>query len=225
MTGGEGNASAKYDLPIARPLQAEDLPELCAADETALKLILESSATDPTSINVALVPDVHTIRWQHAREEFVANKVLGRWPNVKGSIVEGDSGHRVWLIFTRTFSSEQGGNVLNVLRLVIEGENVDFSTSRGEVPDSHLSTVDQQRVLGAAAIIQSACREAAQWPMDSVQIWNPSRLTILAARKLNPSVKIIDRESESIASLRWHGPKLDLKAEIKWLGNERYGWC
>lgn len=109
------------------PLHAEDLAELCKADELALKAKLESPIADPSRVRVALIPDANTIQWHHAREEFLAQKLLGRWPDIKGAIAERSAGERVWGIWTRTFSSEE--NTLNILRLVIEDEGVSCETS------------------------------------------------------------------------------------------------
>ena len=209
----------------ASPLYTDDLAELCKADEIALKAALAKSRAGSSEIKVALIPDVITISWHHAREEFVANELLGRMPQVKGAIVKDIEGARAWCIWTRTFGSEQDGNTLNILRLVVEGE-----TENCAIADEAASTVpfilsNHSQILAATAVIQSACREAAKWPIKDVQLWNPTPLTILAAKQVEPSAKVIDREDESIASLRWHGLESDPGMKVTWIGNEKYGWC
>lgn len=213
------------ELPVADPLHTGDLIELCKDDEIALCNTLAKPRVDKTAISVALIPDEKVMQWHHAREEFVANELLGRSPEVKGAIVQGEKGQRVWCLWTRTFGSEQNGNTMNILRLVIEGEveereDSSLTSSRVRLEESH-----RWQVLAATSAIQSACFEAAKWGMDDVQLWNPTRLTILAAKKIDPSAEIVERTEDSIASLRWHGPELDSTTEINWIGNEKYGWC
>ena len=205
------------------PLQAEDLAELCKADELALKAQLKSSIADPSRVCLALVPDANTIRWHHAREEFLAQELLKRSPDIKGAIAQRSAGERVWGIWTRTFGSEE--NTLNILRLVIEDEDVSCETSDEFAAVDAYSEASKRHILAAASVIRSACYEAAEWGMDNVQFWNPTPITIQAARKIKPSAKIIDRTDDSIASLRWHGPKPDSRCKLRWVRNQKYGWC
>lgn len=201
------------------PLYAGDLAELCKADAIALQDKLARPPAEKSGVSVALIPDLATIQWHHAREEFVAKELLGKVPQVKGAIVQGERGQRVWCIWTRTFGSEQGGNTLNILRIVIEGEVEEVAFRNGtEEPN-------RWQILAASSVLRSACLEAANWTMQDIQLWNPTHLTILAAKQLEPTTKIIEREDDSIASLRWHGPQLDSNAELTWVGNEKYGWC
>ncbi|KAI9665512.1 MAG: hypothetical protein M1831_001654 [Alyxoria varia] len=50
----------------------------------------ESRSSDRDLVTIALVPDLATIRWHHAREDFVAEELFGKdcIPEVKGAIVE-----------------------------------------------------------------------------------------------------------------------------------------
>ena len=213
------------ELPLANPLHRGDLKELCRDDENALRNTLAKPQADKAVISVALIPDENVIQWHHAREEFVGNELLGRSPEVKGAIVQGEKGHRVWCFWTRTFGSEQIGNTMNILRLVIEGEVEECEDSSLTSSRVRLENSDRWRVLAATSVIQSACFEAARWGMDDVQLWNPTPLTVLAAKKIDPSAEIVERADDSITSLRWHGPELDSTTELKWIGNEKYGWC
>ena len=225
MVNNKENQLTKDELPRVYPLHAEDLVELCKADDVALKAKLESSIGNSSRVSVALIPDANTIQWHHAREEFLARELLGRWPDIKGAIARGSVGERVWGIWTRTFGSEE--KTLNILRLVIEDEDEDISSETWEEVASvdTSSEAGKRHILAAASVIRSACYEAAEWGMDNVQFWNPTPVTIQAARKIKPSAKIIDRTDDSIASLRWHGPKLDSRCKLQWVGNQKYGWC
>ena len=222
----EDDSNPSKNLQAADLLHADELPELCRADEAALRARMAQSASLNGGITVALIPDVETIGWHHAREEFIAKELFNEPPLVKGAIVKGEDGSRVWCIWTRTFGGEEAGNTLNILRLVIEGdEDLGRQTSQDGSALTSLRSADQQRVLAAASVLQAARREAAAWAMKDVQIWNPTHLAMLAVRYLDPSATLVQRDEESIASLRWHGPELTPGVEINWVGNEKYGWC
>ena len=224
VANGQKSSRTNAELPRVCPLYAGDLAELCKADEIALHDTLARPHVERSGASIALIPDVTTVQWHHAREEFVANELLGKAPQVKGAIVRGEGGQRVWCIWTRTFSSEQEGNTLHILRIVIEGE-VEKRKKSDEFASRNGSEEPNQWQIGAvASILRSACLEAANWAMQGIQLWSPTHLIILAAKQLEPTARIIERE-DSIPSLRWHGPKLDPNAELTWIGNEKYGWC
>ncbi|MCJ1397718.1 hypothetical protein MMC11_000914 [Xylographa trunciseda] len=185
----------------ARPLYAKDLGALCAVDEGLLRERMGRWGEGGADTRVAFVPDGETLAWHHAREEFAAREVLGRRPDVKGALVEGREG-RVWAVWTRTFGAGEEGNVLHVLRMVVEGEE------------------GEECVEGAAEVLRAAQREAGRWAMKTVEVWNPERVVIDAARRIVGEVEVVERDEESITSLMWYG-----KGEVEWVGNEKYGWC
>ncbi|KAL8732488.1 MAG: hypothetical protein Q9166_002702 [cf. Caloplaca sp. 2 TL-2023] len=165
------------------------------------------------------------MQWHHAREEFLAQELLVKSPSIKGALAKTKDARRAWCIWTRTFGTTQDDNVLNILRLVVEGGS-DFSQQVS------VSTIDEGRdssehalVEATAAILQAARVEASTWGMSGVQLWNPSSVSILAARHVDPSAKIVERDDESLTSLRWHGKPLPDGMEIDWIANEKYGWC
>lgn len=83
----------------------------------------------------------------------------------------------------------------------------------------------RELVLATASILNMARQEATKWNMQSVRMWNPSPLTLLAAQELEPSAKLIAREEESIASLRWYKDTLKAGDDVEWIANEKIGWC
>ena len=172
--------------------------------------------------HVALIPDLITMKWHHAREEFAAMEMLGRWPDIKGAQVDCEDGSLVWCIWTRTFGTTEAGNILNVLRICIEGENsrLDKSEAMGKITDF----TDKAKLHGVAAVLHAAQVEAARWDMQDVQIWNPAPLIVLAARQIEPSTELTHRDDESIASLRWHGESEE-RTKVEWVANEKYAWC
>ncbi|KAF2034945.1 hypothetical protein EK21DRAFT_55330 [Setomelanomma holmii] len=208
-------------LPAARPLYAEDLAELCELDVASVRQVLERRPKGSKAA-VALLPNIETIRWHHAREEFVGMELRDKAPKVKGAIVGSEKGKRVWCAWTRMWSAERKDNTFHILRLVIEDGGWEDTASSH--PNSN--AVDYSHDAAIAALLSLAQREAQQWEMEQVQVWNPSSVTVRAAQKLDPKAKVIDRDAESIASLQWFpehdGPMAD---KIDWIANEKYGWC
>jgi hypothetical protein len=175
---------------------------------------------------IALLPDIDTIEWHHARENFVGMELHGKTPKVKGAIVGTEKGKRVWCYWTRMWynsnPAEAKGNTLHILRLVKEGggwEGTATSHVNGE-------PVDHSHDAAIAALLVVAQREAEEWKMEHMEIWNPTSATASAARRLDSSAKVVDRDVESIASLQWF-PKHDgpMVEKIDWISNEKYAWC
>lgn len=141
-------------------------------------------------------------------------------------MVGGEPGKRVWCVWTRIFGDNEAENVLQILRLVIEGETESRSldsTLEGKFAD--LKDSSKEQVLAAASALYRAQHEATEWTMSQVWLWNPTPWTVLAVRELHASAQIIDREKESITSLRWHGVEPKDGLDVKWITNEKYGWC
>jgi hypothetical protein len=205
-------------------LYTTDLEELCKIDVAAIRRSLASRPKDSKTA-VALLPDLETIQWQHARENFVGQEIHGDIPKIKGAIVGTEEGKRVWCYFTRMFynqnPNEAKGNTFHILRLVIEHGSGDESSD-----NQNGDSVAHRHEADIAALLAYAQGEAARWKMEHVEMWTPSSTALAAAQKLDPSAKVIDRDMESIACLQWFpehdGPVAD---KIEWIGNEKYGWC
>ncbi|CAI6246490.1 unnamed protein product [Periconia digitata] len=212
----------RHDVPIARPLHAKDVAELCAIDQAMLRETLEARP-QASNIAVALVPDVETMQWHHSREEFVAGELYGREPDVKGAIVGNKKGERAWMYWTRVWTNtnphERQGNTLHILRLVFEN-HVQAGKENVDAGSRHL---DENMVV---ALMLAAQEEAQRWTMEQVEMWNPSEVALAAAQKLHSTAKLVQRDRESIASLKWYpehaGP---VASSIDWVCNERYAWC
>lgn len=229
----EGDDREKKGLEGVRMLRAEDLPALCAADEEGLRRRLARRAAKGSSPSaaavVALVPDLATIGWHHAREEFVAAELFGpsrKPPEVKGALVQLPDGkdgsaagsRRAWCYWTRVWSKENSAedpNVLHILRLVVEGEDEDGEQGGNE-----------EVVEAVAKLFRATRREARDWGMREVWLWNPAEFAVTAAKRAmdGEGVKVVDREEESITSLRWYGAP-EMEGKVEWICNEKYGWC
>jgi hypothetical protein len=209
-------------------LYAEDLAELCQIDEALVRTSLEARPKDSNTA-VALIPDVETIRWHHAREDFVGTELHGKTPKVKGAIIGTEKGKRVWCYWTRMWYNqnpeETKGNTLHILRVVIEDEGHSSWEGTGTKHANGEST-NHVHDDSIAALLLVAQREAEEWRMEEVEAWNPSSELLAAAQKLDPQAQVVDRDTESIASLKWYPAHDGPVAEsIDWIGNEKYGWC
>lgn len=210
-------------LPKANPLRASDLADLCAIDEALIRKSLDQAAASSLKTMVAILPDIQTIRWHHAREEFVGFELHSEAPEIKGAIVGEKVGERVWCYWARMFYNEdiekREENTLHILRLVIEAEGlVDWETSIFE--EDRI----KQYIPSIAALLVMAQEEAGKWNMEDVQVWNPNHVTVEAAKSLYPAMEVVHRDYESVCCLRWYGDAKSLNS-IQWLGNEKYGWC
>jgi hypothetical protein len=214
-------------LPAARPLYAEDLAELCEIDEALIRKSLEARPKG-SNIAVAHIPDIDIVRWHHAREDFVGTELHGKTPSVKGAIVGSEKGKRVWAYWTRMWYNEDAqeakGNTLHILRLVVEDEGGSSWENSG-TRQAEEETTDHSHDAAIAALMLIAQREAESWKMEHVEAWNPSSATLAAAQKLDPGAKLVHRDSESIACLKWYPAHEGRVTEsIDWIGNEKYGW-
>ena len=214
-------AISHIDLPYVRQLKSEDVPELCDIDSKLTRQRL-AKQKDSSRSAVALIPDVATIRWHHAREEFIGNELFKKTPVIKGAVT-GEVGARVWCYWTRVWTNpqEEAPNTLHILRLVVEDQNFSDFAPASEEGVANVKT--SRTAKSIAALFTSAQAQAAEWKMGEVQIWNPTSTTLAATRLLDDSSKVDHRENESITSLRWYGE--GSWENVDWVCNEKYGWC
>lgn len=146
---------------------------------------------------------------------------------MKGAQAKCSTGDRVWCVWSRFFGNEStDADVLNILRLVVEGEEHLASTAKNDpLPPCRSETLVESRIEAIAAVLQAAQLEASAWGMHDVQLWSPTSSSVLAAQKLNPTSSVIHRGEDSIASLKWHGDNAEEASKVEWVGNEKYGWC
>lgn len=207
--------------PDVTLLTPEDLEELCKVDEASLKSAMAKPTAPDVSVRVAIIPDATTMQWHHAREELLCMRLYSRYPSSKGALAQTADGRRAWCVWTRRFGATPDDYVLYIIRLVVEGEDVVGRLSGEALGDEDQGPVEQ----AIAAILGQAQLEAARWGMAKVEFWNPSPLTVAAAKRLQPSVQVVERDDESLTSLRWHGEALPAGSKIEWIANEKYAWC
>ena len=194
-------------------VKSSDLPALCQCDEDLLQVGMQRRASlDPSQTVVALIPDIETLQWHHANEEFSGSELRDRVPTIKGAIKTTRSG-KVWCVWTRVFDeAEEAENVLHILRLVIDYEMWSVA------PEDEHSEVQE----AIAAVLQDAQREAAEWRLHRVEMWNPQSIVVRAAQTIISSLEVHEREEEGIPSLMCHGSLKDMR-KVDWVANEKYG--
>lgn len=188
----------------------DDLPELAEADEKLLRKQIIDAPQSTTTL-VGIMPDLDQLQWHLAREAFACKDLFSKIPTSHGALYKTSSGSRIWAIWKRNHSgsiSQPQKNILSFLRFVIEDESVSIEE------------------LGKAleVIVQAARGEAGVWKCGKVEMWNPEeRVKTLAGGNAGLQAEFVDREDDSISSLRWFGEgSVD---NVVWVGNEKYCWC
>lgn len=207
----DNSSNLPSTLPAVEDMTADDVKKTMCSEEVIdrYRNILKDASVGSTA-KVAVAPDSAHMDWHWAREDFYASKL---WPNgdppsIKGASVDAQKVYCTWL---RNFGNSPENNTLYILRLL----NEDPST-----PDEEQSTTE-----AIAAVLRRAQREAHPWQMNTVEIWNPTPLVQKAAKILDPNAEVIQRERNSITSLKWDGAKMGLGEDVEWYWNEKYSWC
>jgi len=89
------------------------------------------------------------------------------------------------------------------------------------VLENESATVENAESL--KAILELAQAEAEEWQLETVDLWNPSEIVKKLVEMTGLENEFVDRQEESIASLMWYGE--GTTEDVKWLANEKYGWC
>ncbi|KAL9622587.1 MAG: hypothetical protein Q9160_003084 [Pyrenula sp. 1 TL-2023] len=202
-------------LPSTEDIQPADLDELvCKPDCDHVKDVLERESASKEAKGKTLIsvrPDHAHMAWHNARENFIAHKLFGKSPSIKGAYIDQEEALKPAIVWTRIFGSLDSESCLLILRLVVP-------PSRAEARD--------QLVKSLATLLLRAQLEAQKWDMQQgVQIWNPEDVTLEAAKLLagpEGNVDVVLREEDSVASLRYAGQDLD---NVEWRFSEKYAWC
>ncbi|KAK3294376.1 uncharacterized protein B0H64DRAFT_185631 [Chaetomium fimeti] len=192
---------------VAKALGYHELAELCAVDEKLLRADLARRGGGKP--HVAILPELDALLWHLMREDYMTKSIFGKTPTVRGAVA-GEPGKRVWAVWMRGYYGglkKLEGNVLHVLRVVVEDPN----------------QPDDEMVAGFRSIVQIAQHEAAAWKTQDIHIWNPGPKLKGLVEKCGIESEFVNRDSESIASLMWYGE--EPTAEVDWVANEKYGWC
>ncbi|KAI1203854.1 hypothetical protein F5X97DRAFT_3595 [Nemania serpens] len=249
------------------PVNTSNLTELCQRDEAQLREDLLQSKRETGRTTFAFAPDHEVFRWHWAREEFIVSRVFpGRQASeVRGMIAtvsstsmtnavpnggaanrdkdgagrgEDERKTRMWAIWMRNYgedaASNPAKNTLYILRLVIDNTPTTTSNENG----NPLPPPDPKAMqLAFDAIMHSAIDAARAWHCGSVHLWNPTPVVrgLIAGSGL--AHKLVDREVDSIPSMRWYVSDNGVGSEdgetgkgkgrevVDWVANEKYCWC
>ena len=188
-----------------KPIKLEDIRELCERDKALMKKRFQS-IHDKEKTHITFTSSFPQVSWHLIRTEFMAKILLNKIPQIKGAITE--SG-KSWIYWDHDLRAKE----LVIIRLVSENHN-----------DAPHSVVED-----AEALLTAAVKEAVEWDIPKVCIWNPDKLISDAANKISGghdgSLQTVyeDRGDHAIPSLRWREDKpVD---DVVWDFNEYYAWC
>ncbi|KAL8685757.1 MAG: hypothetical protein Q9224_005686 [Gallowayella concinna] len=212
--------------PIAQDVVEDDLGELCRRDEAIIRDAM-AKPTDEGKKVVTILPDLDHMLWHIAKEDFATKQLFGQTPRAKG-VIAGLPGRQVWAIWTHRYymhhNVEAAGNVLYILRLVVEGdETANKPSSRKE--KGMKEEKQERQVESLIAVLQCAQAEAAEWQLDQVKLWEPTPWVEDVITKSHISHRIIEREEDSVASCLWFNEDSGQEAAPQWINNEHYAWC
>lgn len=194
---------------LAKPIGYHELAELCSVDEVLLKKRLREAVlkSGRGGNAAAVVPNLEQLLWHMMREDYMTKHIFGKTPDVRGAVY-GEKGKRIWAIWSRGYYGGLEtieGNTFHILRFVIEDEDM----------------AESELVDGFRSIIEIAQKEAAEWRSQDIQMWNPGSMTRRLIDASGLEYRFVERDSDSIASLRWNGEgELD-----DWVANEKFAWC
>ncbi|KAM5448558.1 hypothetical protein MaudCBS49596_005353 [Microsporum audouinii] len=217
---------AFVQIPSAKPILTTDLDPLCILDEQLVRKSV--AAAGPGRLRHTIIPDVDHILWHGCREKFACEKLFGKVPDIKGAVI-GDLGNRVWVLWKHRFvgtpGDKEAANTLYILRLVVENRTVlrSFST----VPAQLVALREEQEFLVQYVrdTIRAARNEAAEWKLNSVEIWDPSvQVQNLIQRAQIPHRKETRLDNE-ICCFNWLRKGEDKEATVEWVATEKYCWC
>ena len=227
-------ARMKMEEPAARVqrVSESELEALCLRDET---MICEAMATPSASRKrVVILPDLAHMLWHIRKEDFAAEYIFGRKAEAKGAIA-GTPDKQVWAVWVRRYyqhpdppddeQDEDGGNVLYILRLVVEGDDTANKPHEGQLPPRTDAYAEQAAAL--KAVLQTAQAEAAEWRLNCVKLWDPSPLVKRLLGQTGLDAAWVDRQDDSIGSALWFREEhcdADDEAPV-WVNNEHYAWC
>ena len=201
----------------ATKLVSEDLSQLCLEDEKMLRNTLNLKSDK--KLRMTIVPDIDHMLWHHKKAEFAAQRLFGKEPQVKGAVA-GQPGNRIWAIWTHRYygdpKSASSENVLYILRLVVEsqGKESTYDVAQRDVLAEQLK-----------AVLKAAQAEAAEWKLDHISLWDPTPLVQELIGRTGIRHNMVERQTESIASLLWYGNRSDeTGTSPEWIGNEHYAW-
>ncbi|KAK8848856.1 hypothetical protein PGQ11_015336 [Apiospora arundinis] len=212
----------------AQVIPESELGKLCLRDESMIRKAMSMPST--ARKRVVILPDLDHMLWHIRKEDFATNHIFGATAMAKGAIA-GSPGKQVWAIWVRRYyghpdtPGEHEGNVLYILRLVVEGDdtaNKPHDENRSPPPTE--AYVEQAAAL--EAVLWAAQTAAAKWRLDQVHLWEPSPLVRCLLEQSSLDATRVERHDASIASALWFTDDDNAVEDAPvWVNNEYYVWC
>ena len=197
--------------PLTHQLNVQELAQLCHEDETLSRDAMTKQPLD--GVRLMIIPDIDHMLWHICKEEFACQKIFGSVPQAKGAI-SGYKGNRVWATWVHRYyghpESSPEDNTLYILRFVVENQR----------PSTEQLGLLKQNVEN---VLLAAQTEAAEWKLPSVKMWHPPPLVQELIKRSGLEFRIVEREKDSIACLRWFASG-ENSIGIEWLASEKYAW-
>ncbi|KAJ8121402.1 hypothetical protein ONZ43_g2131 [Nemania bipapillata] len=216
--------------PLVKLVPESELEALCRRDEAMIRTAMAMPST--ARKRMVILPDLDHMLWHIRKEDFAVNYIFGKKAEAKGAIA-GNPGKQVWAVWVRRYyghpdhpdeGGEDGGNVLYILRLVVEGDTTANRPHEGQLVPATNAYMEQAASL--KAVLQTAQAEAAKWRLDQVKLWEPSPLVQSLLEQSDLGATQVERHEHSIASVLWFREDGDRKDEAPvWVNNEYYAWC
>ena len=191
----------------------EDVSQLCKDDEAIARKSLINSPSGKT--RMMIIPDADHMQWHISKEEFACQKIFGHVPQAKGALAGNEHGSRVWAIWAHRYYGHPDScpedNTLYILRFVIESQ--DMSQSQLKVQADYVR-----------GVLQAAQAEAAEWGLRSVKLWHPTPLALDLLERSGLKYRQVEREDDSIASLKWFESDSSSDDDLEWVASEKYAW-
>ncbi|KAI1748629.1 hypothetical protein F4782DRAFT_516170 [Xylaria castorea] len=215
---------------LAQLVPESELEALCSRDEAMVRTAMAMPST--VRKRMVILPDLDHMLWHIRKEDFAVNYIFSKKAEAKGAIA-GSPGKQVWAVWVRRYyghpdypdeEEEDGGNVLYILRLVVEGDDTANRPHESQLPPVTDAYMEQAAAL--KAVLQAAQAEAAKWRLGQVKLWEPSPLVQSLLEQSDLDATQVERQEYSIASVLWFREDGDGEDEAPvWVNNEHYAWC
>lgn len=189
------------DMPETRTLKADEIADLCQRDVLQLKQSFSQLDDGDNNTHVAVLPTHEMISLLHDRASFISSKTCPGRNHVLGATCA--SGN-AWMYWYHDLRSHQ----LTIQR----------------IHPAQNSSTDQAENM--ASLFMCALKEARNWDMPRVVVWNVTFVIDQALKLLHDQYEIKssveDEAKNNIPSLRMRGRLVTEK--IRWHSNEFYAW-
>lgn len=189
------------DLPQTKPLEVDDVVDLCHRDIEQLGKDFSQLDTGDGGTHVAVLPTHEMVSLLHDRASFISSKTCpGRKHVLGAACASGDA----WMYWYHDLRSQQ----LTIQRMHL----------------ARNSLADQAENM--ASLFMCALKEAQKWNMPRIVVWNVTSVIDQALGLLHDRYKIrssvSDKAKNNIPSLRMRGGLGTGK--VRWHSNEFYAW-